>query len=237
MLKIVVENIKRGNQEGRIFELSNIYRPTESGKLPEERLHLGLASFGSEEDFFAMKGSIEALGEAFGLRFDVERATDVPELHPGIAAWILCEGERIGVFGKLANEITANLKLHKDARSHHNIFLCEIDYLKMMSHASASFRYHPISSFPPVLRDLALTVKEEVTCGDMTAEIERACKLVTDAELFDIYRGEQIGKGQKSMAFKLRFESEDHALQPEEVDKFVKKILGNLKYKLGAEIR
>ena len=237
LLKIVVENIKRGNQEGRIFELSNIYRPTEPGKLPEERLHLGLASFGGEEDFFAMKGSIEALGEAFGLRFDVERATDVPELHPGIAAWILCEGERIGTFGKLANEITANLKLHKDARSHHNIFLCEIDYLKMMSHASASFRYHPISSFPPVLRDLALTVKEEVTCGDMIAEIERACKLVTDAELFDIYRGEQIGEGQKSMAFKLRFESEDHALQPEEVDKFVKKILGNLKYKLGAEIR
>ena len=237
LLKIVVENIKRGNMEGRIFELSNIYRPTESGKLPEERLHLGLASFGSEEDFFAMKGSIEALGEAFGLRFGVERAADVPELHPGIAAWILCEGEKIGVFGKLANEVTANLKLHKDARSHHNIFLCEIDYAKMMSHASASFRYHPVSSFPPVLRDLALTVKEEVTCGEMVSEMERACKLVADAELFDIYRGEQIGEGKKSMAFKLRFESEDHALQPEEVDKFVKKILGNLKYKLGAEIR
>ena len=237
LLKIVVENIKRGNAEGRIFELSNIYRPTEAGKLPEERLHLGLASFGPEEDFFAMKGSVEALGEAFGLHFEVERATDVSELHPGIAAWILCEGERIGVFGKLANEVTSSLKLHKDAKSHHNIFLGEIDYRKMMSHAAASFRYQPISVFPPVLRDLALTVKEEVTCGEMISEIRRACKQITDVELFDIYRGEQIGEGQKSMAFKLRFECEDHALQPEEVDKFVKKILGNLKYKLGADIR
>ena len=237
MLKIVVENIKRGNTEGRIFELSNIYRPTEDGKLPEERLHLGMAAFGNEEDFFTMKGGIEALGEAFGLRFDVERATDVPELHPGIAAWILCEGERVGVFGKLANEVTAELKLHKDSKTHHQIYLGEIDYEKMMRHAAASFRYHPISAFPPVIRDLALTVKEEVTCGEMMKEIARACKQVTDVELFDIYRGTQIGNGQKSMAFKILFESDEHALQPEEVDKYIKKILGNLKFKLGAEIR
>ena len=237
MLKIAVENIKRGNTEGRIFEMSNIYRPTGEGRLPEERLHIGFASFGNGEDFFDMKGSVEALGEAFGLTFGVERATDVPELHPGIAAWILCEGQRVGVFGKLANEVTAELKLHKDARTHHQIFLGEIDYQKMMSHAAASFRYRPISAFPPVMRDLALTVKEEVTCGEMIAEIERACRQVTDVELFDIYRGEQIGEGQKSMAFKIRFESDDHALQPEEVDRYIKKILGNLKFKLGAEIR
>ena len=84
---------------------------------------------------------------------------------------------------------------------------------------------------------VALTVKEEVTCGEMISEIGRACKQVTDVELFDIYRGAQIGAGQKSMAFKIRFESDEHALQPEEVDKYIKKILGNLKFKLGAEIR
>ena len=237
LLKIVVENIKRGNQEGRIFELGNIYQPAEEGKLPLERLHLGFASFGSDEDFFAMKGSVEALGEAFGLSFTVERASEVPELHPGISAWILCEGERVGCFGKLANEVTAELKLHKDNRSHHKIYLGEIDYVRMMSHTAASFRYRPISSFPPVMRDLAPTVDEEKTCGEMMAEISRACKQVSDVELFDIYRGDQIGANKKSMAFKLRFESEDHALQPEEVDKYIKKILGNLKFKLGAELR
>ncbi len=238
LLRIIIENLKRGNNEGRVFELANIYTPAETeGQLPKETLHLGLAAFGNGEDFFTVKGSVEALGEAFGLKFEVERAQDVTWLHPGIAAYILCEGERVGVFGKLANEVTAELKLHKDSKSHHRIFLGEIDYVKMMSHAAASFRYHPISAYPAVLRDLALTVKEEITCGEMISEISRACKLVTDVELFDIYRGEQIGEGQKSMAFKIRFESDDHALQPEEVDKYIKKILGNLKFKLGAEIR
>ena len=161
----------------------------------------------------------------------------MPYLHPGIAAYILCEGERIGCFGKLANEVTGELKLHKDAKSNHKIFLGEIDYGKMMGHMAASFRYKPLSAFPPVIRDLALTVSEETPCGDLMHEIAKACPRVSDVELFDIYRGEQIGEGRKSMAFKIRFEPEDKALSPEDVDRFVKKILGNLKFKLGAEIR
>ena len=88
-----------------------------------------------------------------------------------------------------------------------------------------------------MVRDLALTVKEEVTCGEMIREIAKACPRVTDVELFDIYRGEQIGEGRKSMAFQIRFEPEDKPLSPEDVDRFIKKILGNMKYRLGAEIR
>lgn len=237
MMNIVVENLKKGNNEGRIFEISNIYVPREGGELPDERPHLGFAAFGDREDFFTVKGTVEALGKALGLAFDVERAADVPWLHPGIAAWILCEGERIGCFGKLANEVTGELKLHKDAKSNHKIFLGEIDYGTMMSHMAASFRYRPLSVFPAVVRDLALTVAEETPCGELMHEIARACPRVSDVELFDIYRGEQIGEGRKSMAFKITFEPEDKALAPEDVDKFIKKILGNLKFKLGAEIR
>ena len=237
MLNIVTGNLKKGNNEGRIFELSNVYAPGEDGARPAERLHIGFAAFGDDEDFFTVKGSLEALGEAFGLTFAVERAQDVSWLHPGIAAYLLCEGERIGVFGRLANEVTAELKLHKDNRASHKIFLGEIDYEKMMAHAAASFRYRPISAFPPVIRDLALTVSEETACGDLMNEIARACPRVSDVELFDIYRGEQIGEGKKSMAFKIRFEPDDKALTPDDIERFVKKILGNLKFKLGAEIR
>ena len=237
LMNIIVENLKKGNNEGRVFEISNIYVPRKDGELPDEQPHLGFAAFGDREDFFTVKGTIEALGKALGLAFDVERAADVPWLHPGIAAYILCEGERIGCFGKLANEVTGDLKLHKDAKSNHKIFLGEIDYDKMMSHMAASFRYRPLSVFPAAVRDLALTVAEETPCGDLMHEIARACPRVSDVELFDIYRGEQIGEGRKSMAFKITFEPEDKPLQPEEVDKYIKKILGNLKFKLGAEIR
>ena len=237
LMNIVVENLKKGNNEGRIFELSNIYLPPEDGIMPREMPHLGFAAFGDQEDFFTVKGTVEVLGKALGLSFEMERAQDVPYLHPGIAAYILCEGERIGCFGKLANEVTGELKLHKDAKSNHKIFLGEIDYQAMMSHAAASFRYRPLSAYPAVIRDLALTVSEETTCGELMREIERACPRVSDVELFDIYRGAQIGEGHKSMAFKIRFEPEDKPLQPEDVDRFIKKILGNLKFKLGAEIR
>jgi len=237
LLNIVVDNLKKGNNEGRIFEISNIYVPTEKGQHPEERPHLGFAAFGDSEDFFTVKGSIEALGEAFRMKLDVERAEDVSYLHPGIAAYILCEGERIGVFGKLANDVTGELKLHKDSKANHKIFLGEIDYEKMMSHAALSIRYQPVSVFPTVIRDLALTVDEATTCGSLMTEIARACPYVTDVELFDLYRGEQIGAGKKSMAFKITFTPADKALTPEDVDRFIKKILGNLKFKLGAEIR
>ena len=237
MMNIVVENLKKGNNEGRIFEISNIYVPREGGELPDERPHLGFAAFGDREDFFTVKGTVEALGKALGLTFDVERATDVSWLHPGIAAYILCEGERIGCFGKLANEVTGELKLHKDAKSNHKIFLGEIDYGTLMSHMAASFRYRPLSVYPAVVRDLALTVAEETPCGELMHEIARACPRVSDVELFDIYRGEQIGEGRKSMAFKITFNPEDKPLQQEEIDKYIKKILGNMKFKLGAEIR
>ena len=78
LVNVVVENLKKGNNDGRIFEISNIYIPRD-GELPEERPHLGFAAFGDAEDFFTVKGTVEALGEALGLSFDVERAADVPD--------------------------------------------------------------------------------------------------------------------------------------------------------------
>ena len=239
LLNVAVENLKRGNHEGRLFELSNIYIPRQLPvtELPEERLHLGFTAFGDKEDFFSLKGAMEVLGRAFGLTFDYERATDVPWLHPGISAHILCNGKRIGCFGKLANDVTAELKLPKDSKNNQKIFLGEIDYVAMMEQVNPHFRYQPIPEFDTVQRDLALVANEEITCGDIVKEIRKACPRVGDVELFDVYRGDQLGEGKKSMAFTLHFVPADKALSAEEVDRFVKKILGNLKYRLGVEIR
>ena len=239
LLNVAVENLKRGNHEGRLFELSNIYIPRQLPvtELPEERLHLGFTAFGDKEDFFSLKGAMEVLGRAFGLTFDYERATDVPWLHPGISAHILCNGKRIGCFGKLANDVTAELKLPKDSKNNQKIFLGEIDYVAMMEQVDPHFRYQPIPEFDTVQRDLALVANEEVTCGDIVKEIRKACPRVGDVELFDVYRGDQLGEGKKSMAFTVHFVPDNKALSAEEVDRFVKKILGNLKYRLSVEIR
>ena len=227
------------NAEGRLFEMSNIYIPKQLPvtELPEERLHLGFAAWGSEEDFFAVKGAVESFGAAFGVELTVERATDVAWLHPGIAAYILCKGERVGVFGKLANDVTSELKLPKDSRANLNIYLGEIDWVAFHALVPAAIHYQPIPEFAPVQRDLALVAPESMECGTLVTEMQRACKQLTKVELFDIYRGEKLGADKKSMAFSLSFQPADKPLTPDEIDRFVKKILGNLKFKLGIEIR
>ena len=239
LLNVAVENLKKGNAEGRLFELANVYVPRQQPvtELPDERPHLGFVAFGEKEDFFSLKGAVECLGEAFGVLLDVERATDVPWLHPGIAAYVVCEGERVGVFGKLANEVTVELKLPKDSRDNQKIFLGELDYNALMAHAPQGIRYQPLPMFDTVQRDLALVANEETSCGELIAEMHRACKVLGKVDLFDVYRSEAIGAGKKSMAFTLHFVPTDKALTPDEVERHVKKILGNLKFKLGVEIR
>ena len=177
------------------------------------------------------------MGDAFGVELTVERAADVAWLHPGIAAYILCKGERVGVFGKLANDVTAELKLPKDSRSNLNIYLGEIDWVAFHALVPTSLHYTPIPEFAPVQRDLALVAPESMECGTLITEMQRACKQLTRVELFDIYRGEKLGADKKSMAFSLYFQPGEKPFAADEVDRFVKKILGNLKFKLGIEIR
>ena len=91
-----------------------------------------------------------------------------------------------------------------------------------------------------VKRDLALIVDEELTCGQIEDVLMHSCKYVTKATLFDVYRGGQVPEGKKSMAFTLTFTPDataEKAFTPETLDNFVKKILGNLKFKLGVELR
>ena len=111
MLNTVVENVKKGNTAGRFFEYANVYYPKALPltELPNEIPHVGFAAFGEEEDFFTVKGTMEELAASFGVSFDYERADDVPYLHPGISAYILCDGERVGSFGKLANSVAGEL--------------------------------------------------------------------------------------------------------------------------------
>ena len=239
MLMTVVENLKRGNDEGRIFEVGNVYFPKQLPvtELPDEIMHMGIAAFGAGEDFFAVKGAVEGLGEAFGVEFTFERARDVSYLHPGIAAYVLCGGERVGCFGKLANVVTRELDLPKDSKAGANIFLGELDWAKISSLLPDAMRYKPISEFPEVKRDLSVVCDEATECGAVMAEIKNAVKQIGKVDLFDIYRGEQIGEGKKSMSFNITFVPAEKAISPDDADKFMRKVLGNLKNKLGIEMR
>ena len=239
MLNVIVDNLKKGNGAGRLFEMAPVYLPKSLPltERPHERQTLCMGVFGPGEDFFTVKGAMEALAASLGLAFAYQRETGTPWLHPGIAASVWCKGRRLGVFGKLSNEINAELKIAKDEKESQNIYLAELDYEALSACVEGELHYQPLSPYAPVKRDLALVCDEAVTCGAIEDAIRSASPLVTGVELFDVYRGKNLGEGKKSMAFSLVLADPKAELDAEQVDRAIKKILGNLKYKLGIEIR
>ena len=235
MLANAVRNIRRGNDEGREFEVANTYVPrnTAASEQPIENKHLVLGIWGGKNDFFDMKGAIEHIAEVFHLSFTYERA-EKSYLHPGVSANVVMDGKVVGSFGELDPEISNNLGLDK------KVYLGELDLSALANSMDDGIRYKNLPKFPAVKRDLALIADEELTCGQIEEVLMHSCKYVTEAKFFDVYRGGQVPEGKKSMAFTLTFTPDsqtEKAFTPETLDNFVKKILNNLKCKLGIELR
>lgn len=230
MLDVIVRNVRRGNTEGKLFEIAKIYLPKElpMTSFPEERQMLCIGTFGGGT-FFDIKGIIESLADSLNAKFEFAPATK-SFLHPGVCAEISCEGDVLGYVGSVDPSIREELAIEKSA------FIAEIDYEKLRKHAK-KFKYAPVSKFPEVSRDLALVVDSNLTCAEIEKEIFAACKYVTEARLFDVYEGKQVEDGKKSMAYAVTFTPKDEAFTPEKIDGFVKKILGNLKHKFNIELR
>ena len=145
MLNVIVDNLKKGNAAGRLFELAPVYLPKSLPltERPHERQTLCMGVFGPGEDFFTVKGAMEALAASLGLAFAYQRETGTPWLHPGIAASVWCKGRRLGVFGKLSNEINAGLKIAKDEKESQNIYLAELDYEALSACVEGELHYQP----------------------------------------------------------------------------------------------
>lgn len=234
MLANVVRNVRRGNTEGRLFELANVYLADELplSELPKERRTAVLAIWG-EESFFDLKGAVEAFAEAFDLKLSYVRG-EKSFLHPGITALIKAGEKEVGYLGELHPELAEELALER------KVFLCEIDYESLSKRFAKDVTYRALPKFPDVRRDLAVVVEEKVTCAEAESCILRACKAAKSAELFDVYRGVQLGRDKKSMAFRITFSPDVNAekpLSPETVDGFFQKIVNNLKFHLNAELR
>jgi phenylalanyl-tRNA synthetase beta chain len=234
MLMNAVRNIRRGNDEGREFEIANVYEPNQTaGAQPLERRRLVLGIWGGKNDFFDMKGAIQRLEEVFHLSFTYERA-EKTYLHPGVSANVICDKKVVGSFGELDPAIALSLGLDK------KVYLGELDLSALEAQLDDRIRYTNLPKFPAVKRDLALLVDEKYTCAEVEEVLMHSCKYVTAAKLFDVYRGGQVPEGKKSMAFTLTFTPDantEKAFTPENLDSFVKKILNNLKFKLGVELR
>ncbi len=180
-------------------------------------------------DFYDLKGDLEeTLGGRRPLCFQAARH---PALHPGRSARILDEaGHRIGWIGELHPEHAEALGIEGA------LLLCEIDLDGFDDESPV--RYVPVSRFPAVQRDLAVIVDDAVPAGELLSEVrEHGGRLLVDAGLFDVYRGDGVEKGMKSVAIHLTFQDISRTLTDDETDGLVASILHGLTARFGARLR
>lgn len=234
VIRAVCYNLNRKNGEGRLFELAKVYLidslPLKN--LPEEREKLAFACFGNE-DFFTVKGIIEGILDNFCNGAQVRYVkSDKTFMHPTRSADIFVNGIYVGVFGQLNPVLGETLGADKE------IYVAELDYKALKTLFNDKIVFRPISKFPSVQRDIALITDESVSCEELLCAIrEAAGEYLEKVSLFDVYQGEGIEKGKKSMAFSLSFRAENRTLNVEEIETNIQNVLKNLREKTGAALR
>ena len=247
VLEVTATNLKH-TDDVRLFEIGRVYWPHADRKLPDEPLRLAIAMTGWRQpefwgtpagmerqalDFFDIKGVLEGLAGDLHLGEVGYQRSAAPYLHPGRSADLVIHGKSAGSFGELHPRTAEAFKLGSRP-----ILVGEFDMEAILKAVPARYAYSSISPYPPALRDIAVIVDESVTAEQVLKEIRAAGgALLTDARLFDLYRGESIEAGKKSLAYALKYQSFDGTLSDKDIDKAHKSIENRLKHMLKASIR
>jgi phenylalanyl-tRNA synthetase beta chain len=247
VLQVTSANL-RHMQDVRLFEIGAVYLPQPGQKLPQEPRRLTLVLSGRRQaeywgeadsgqapvfDFFDLKGIVEALVGDLHLAEASYRPASTVYLHPGKAAELLVRGQGVGSFGVLHPKVAEAYELGS-----HPVLAGEFDLDAILAAIPSRYAYTPVPRFPAALRDIAVIVDEPTTAERVLAEIRTAgAPLLREVRLFDLYRGQSIPEGKKSLAYALSYQAEDRTLTDKEVDKAHKKIEDRLTHVLKAQVR
>jgi phenylalanyl-tRNA synthetase beta chain len=231
---------RRFEQAGmRLFEVGKVFLPR--GKdLPEEkeilcavlsgpRAELSWQTKNEPLDFFDAKGAVETILNQLDLKASFDIGDD-ENLYPGERADIIVQDEKVGVIGEVHPRVVQAFELSN------NVYLIEIDLVRLSSMITWAKEYQPIPRFPSVTRDIALVVDEQIVYQTVQ-NIIRSSPLATTVTLFDFYRGKQIAEGKKSFAIRVVYQSPSRTLTDEEVDRTQERMLARLHQELGATLR
>lgn len=234
MLSSLATNYNRRNKDVRLYELGNVYLPKSLPltELPDERTQFTLGMYGNG-DFFDMKGVCEEFFEKAGMREKIEYDPDSkkPYLHPGRQADMIYKGKTVGYLGEVHPLVAQAYGIGERA------YIAVIDIPSVLEFAGFDHKFEGIAKYPAVTRDLSMVVPENVLAGQIEQVlVQRGGKILESIQLFDIYEGDQIKKGYKSMAYSLVFRHKDKTLEESEITAAMKKILNGLT-SLGIELR
>ena len=233
MLAILARNNAYHNDAVKLYELAKVYLPKPGQTLPDEPKHLVLGTYGEHEDFFKMKGEIEAFLRGMNVpeaRYTAEKHD--PTFHPGRCARVSVGGVDLGCFGQIHPLVARSYGIDGE------IFAAELNFTALLSLQLPEKTYTPLPKYPAVTRDIAVVCDEAVTVAALSDCIRAAGgRLLRSVELFDIYRGKGIASGSKSAAFRLTLRADDRTLTDADSDGVVSAVLAALEKELNAKLR
>ena len=233
MLDILSRNFAFKNKGVKLYEIGKIYLPKDGEKLPDEPKRMIFGTYGEHENFFTLKGEIDAILD----QLNVHPATYIadtknPSYHPGRCADIVIDGKKMGVIGQIHPLVAETYGIGGE------VYVAELDFTGLQAVLAPERVFHSLPKFPTVSRDLALVCEESMTVGMLEACIKKAGgKLLRSVQLFDIYRGPGIAPGKKSIAFSLELRADDRTLTDEDTTGVMNAVLEKLKNDLGVSLR
>lgn len=247
MLKAVASNLRHHNRLA-LFEIGSVYLASEEGDLPEEQLRLCLALAGQREitgwmtgsseewlDFYDLKGAVETLTGSMRIKSIRYEPASHPTFQRGrTARLVTADGRYLGVMGQVHPSIVRKF----DTPEGIPVAAAELDLKVLLSLGEEGFKIRPVPLYPAVYRDIALVVDEGTPAADIQQLIEQTGgPLLADVRLFDVYKGEQLPAGKKSLAYALAFQAPDKTLTDNDANKQRDKIVKRLEKELGAQLR
>lgn len=244
LLETMRDNLRFVNRVAH-FEIGRVYWPREDALLPEEPRHLCITLTGPRRpgswlkendetlDFFDLKGVVDALCDGMNLEHVAFAPVEHPALQPGRAATLSIHGKEAGVLGEVHPDVCEGFGLGE-----RRACLAEFNLEILLANAGQPVQITPVSTYPAVYEDLAIVVDEGVPAAQVRTRIEQAGgPMLVDVELFDLYRGEQIGAGKKSLAYALTYQAQDRTLDAKAARKIRNRIVRRLERELGATLR
>lgn len=239
LLESVSYNTARRSDSVALYEVGAVFLKTE-GELLNEEEHLAIAMTGlwldnswqgekKPVDFFVLKGIAEGLGNKLGVELEFERG-EMDGLHPGRTAFVMLNGNRVGIIGQLH-------PTDQKARDLKETLVLELNLAALLQEEVAPLLYTPVPRYPSISRDIAMVLSKIVEAGSIEAVIRNAGgKLLKDVRVFDLYEGDNMEEGKKSVAFSLTYFDPEKTLTDEEVANVHEKVRTALT-QAGAELR
>lgn len=240
LIEAAAYNVARKNKDVKLFEIGNVFFANGEGELPDQVEYLsGILTGdyvvnqwqGKKEtvDFYLAKGVVDRVSEKLNLEFSYRRA-DIDGLHPGRTAEILLENKVVGFIGELHPTLAADNDLKRT-------YVFELNFDALMAVSVGYINYQPIPRFPGMSRDIALEVDQNIPAADLLSTIHaHGGNILKDTLVFDVYQGEHLEKGKKSIAIRLNYLDTEETLTDERVSKVQAEIEAAL-IEQGAVIR